>query len=338
MCIFTRTSLGRIFRISSLPLLLLLSCAFQIITTTRASQAAGTETLVGIVGKDFILLGADSSASQSIALTASNLDKIAPLSEPFCYGGEDDSAELVKREQQKQQQQPCIVAAAAGDAAASDRLLGLLKAEATLEEYGNGLGCDVDYVGGSGGGIGSQSSPLSTLGLDVDAMANLARSKIATALRSRNPFPVCLLIAGMQKSLPEAREPFAAEQVQRQVRNAWNARHAAEERAEEDDAGSATEPATDATEGYFASSLLRPKLFWLDEYGSSQRIPYGAHGYGANFLLSILDQGFREDMPLEDAMELMKSCFQELRTRYVINSPQPPCIKCIDGNGVRLIR
>ncbi|CAJ1923167.1 unnamed protein product [Cylindrotheca closterium] len=319
--------------------ILLLASQSQV---AKASSAAGTETLVGIVGKDFVLVGADSSASQSIALTASNLDKIAPLSEQF-YNYDQQSEptpQLVKKERQKQLQQPCIVAAAAGDAAGSDRLLGMLKAQATLEEYENGLGCDVDYIAASGDSSFSSSSP----GLDVDAMANLARIQIAQSLRSRTPFSVCLLIAGM--SSRKKNSGFVAQRIQHQVRNAWNAKE--ETPVVIDDTGEEesfvlvetveTEPKEEEKSPTLSSSSLEPKLYWLDEYGSSQCIQYGAHGHGANFLLSILDQGFAEDMTLDEAMELMKSCFQQLRTRYVINSPQPPCIKCVDANGIRLIR
>jgi 20S proteasome subunit beta 4 len=79
-------------------------------------------------------------------------------------------------------------------------------------------------------------------------------------------------------------------------------------------------------------------LYWLDEYGSLQNIQYGAHGHGSNFILSILDQGYRPNLTLEEATSLLRDCFQQLRTRYVINSPQPPCIKCVDARGSRLIR
>jgi 20S proteasome subunit beta 4 len=79
-------------------------------------------------------------------------------------------------------------------------------------------------------------------------------------------------------------------------------------------------------------------LYWLDEYGSLQNIQYGAHGHGSNFILSVLDQGYRPNLTLEEATKPFRDCFQQLRTRYVINSPQPSCIKCVDARGCRLIR
>jgi 20S proteasome alpha/beta subunit len=145
-----------------------LSCCilfFSLSTTTtttttlllvEASSAAGSETLIGIVGKDFILLGADSSVSQSIALTASNLDKITPLVDPFPNNGNGDDGDDLRRQKTKvkittsgsvpetvsfvtkskiqrrrRRRQQTIVAAAAGDAADSDKVLSILKAYGT---------------------------------------------------------------------------------------------------------------------------------------------------------------------------------------------------------------
>ena len=129
-------------------------------TTTflvEASSAAGSETLIGIVGKDFILLGADSSVSQSIALTVSNVDKITPLIDPFPNNdnGYDDlrrqktkvgittsesvpetvsfvtKSKIQQQRGRRRRRQQTIVAAAAGDAADSDKVLSILKAYGT---------------------------------------------------------------------------------------------------------------------------------------------------------------------------------------------------------------
>jgi 20S proteasome alpha/beta subunit len=303
-----------------LELFLLLSIFFRV---TLGSQAAGTETLVGIVGKDFVLLGADSSVSQSISLTASNLDKIAALSEPFFY---DDARSS------RTQQQQTIVAAAAGDAADSDRLVGMLQAHATIQEYQSGLGCDVDY--------NSYPNDVPTeAGLDVEAMAYLARGQIASALRSKTPLKVCLLIAGMMATNDNdngentSTHSFVAERVQKQVQQSWVSAAASTTRK----ATTVETPDTTSTHIDISSSL-QPRLYWLDEYGSIQKIQYGAQGLGSNFCLSILDQGYHPQMTREEATKLLRDCFQQLRTRYVINSPQPHCIKCVDANGVRLIR
>ena len=85
------------------------------------------------------------------------------------------------------------------------------------------------------------------------------------------------------------------------------------------------------------SQHLAPRMFWLDEYGSIQQLNYGCHGYASNFALSILDRGYRPNMSREEATDLIKNCFEQLRTRYIINSPNPPRIKCIDADGCQLV-
>jgi 20S proteasome alpha/beta subunit len=323
---------------------------FQQSSLTGASQAAGLETLVGIVGKDFVVLMADSGASQSIALTASNLDKIATLSDPFPYGGGGPPVH------QRLRQMP-VAAAAAGDAADSDRLIMLLQKYATMEEYQNGWGCDVEVVACSKNnqpGIVSTSRP----GLDVDAMAHFARRIIAEGMRS-SPFQVCLLIAGMQYTNEEVNESgdalqevsdqgysnkatkrFPSHLLQRQTQQAWGVLSNNGDEPEENEANKDSPPnfAPIIVNAPFSRrGRYEPRLYWLDEYGSLQQVQYGAHGMGANFLLSILDRGYRDDMSLEEAVALAQDCFRELRIRYLVNSPQPPCLKCIDASGIRLL-
>jgi 20S proteasome alpha/beta subunit len=305
---------------------------------SHASSAAGQETLVGIVGPDFILLGADSSISQSIALTASNLDKIAVIVDPF------PSGRLAKREViESDYQQQTIVAAAAGDAADADRLLGVLRAHAAIREYEASVGCDVQVVDLSkkDTAVSTSASPsLTPAGLSVEATARLARGQIASQLRSRTPFRVCLLVAGMMpsKDLDETSSllttevglSYNSEQIQQQIKSASSPYLA----------HSSTKEITRDTNNNKLPSLskLRPYLYWLDEYGSMQKLQYGAHGHGSNFILSILDQGYRPDLTRKEAADLLHECFAQLRMRYVINSPQKPCIKCVDAEGCRLLR
>lgn len=308
-----------------------------VVEHTFASSAAGTETLVGIVGKDFVLLAADSSVSQSIALTASNLDKIAILADPFPSGRPDRA--LTNRYAQH-----VIAAAAAGDAADADRLLGVLRAHAAIREFEVGVGCDVEYIDCEKSTDDAQSSiaqtPSSPAGMTVESLANLARGQIATQLRSASPFRVCLLVGGMMPvedsmiathslSCSQSAAGSPSDLLQRQVRFASAPFLVTPE--EPPIASTVSSPSA-------VASGLVPRLYWLDEYGSLQTVPYGAHGHGANFILSILDQGYRPDLDRQQAADLLRRCFAQLRTRYVINSPEPPCIKCIDASGCRLLR
>merc|ERR1712194_610855 len=94
------------------------------------------------------------------------------------------------------------------------------------------------------------------------------------------------------------------------------------------------ESAVDGDDQKSTNQFLTPKLFWLDQYGSLQNMRYAVHGYGASFAYSVLDQRYRENMSRKEAVDLIRECFAQLSQRYVINSPQPPRIKCIDMFGV----
>ena len=380
-----------------------------------ASQAAATETLIGIVGDGFVLLGADSSVSSSISLTSSNVDKISVLVDPqiemdvddSVNGGNssssssssnnerviriDDDVYLVRTPLSLKRQLP-IVAAAAGDPADTDRLVGSLQGEARKEEYSSGcwnadvqvydvirkrqqertvieqqqggeaqMERDMDYNAffdnlDDEEARAFQSFHSNEAGHNVHSIAQLTRRFIANALRSRTPLRVCLLIAGMKLvSISAATNskndgdgfsssnqnkniaPLAPHsiQVQKQVVQAHS--HLSNEQSEPSTTLPTLNVSPESSNKLPNKTMVRyrPYLYWLDEYGSCQDVHYGAHGYGSNFCLSVLDRGYKPSMSKEDAIELMKDCFRQLRMRYVINSgPEPPCIKYVDENGV----
>mmetsp|Transcript_5675 Transcript_5675/g.7096 ORF Transcript_5675/g.7096 Transcript_5675/m.7096 type:complete len:391 (-) Transcript_5675:61-1233(-) len=374
---------------------------FQI---TKSSSAAGTETLLGVVGRDFIILGADSSSSSNIALTASNLDKIFVVVDPQRHrrqhhspisndevndknDGDTDATdtETLNVQRKRSRQQQAVVAAAAGDAADADKLLGQLSAHAAIREYEAGVGCDVECVfdGSSSSssidGIVAETTTTSAdAGLDATAVAHLARGQISSSLRSGNPARVCLLIAGMVRcrgdlesdglermnlELEDIEDDLLSDDVgdgdvvaksgsfpysrriQMQVEAAvddlkYDGKKALVDENGVNDEGKAPLARSSSSLPFLSArrAFLKPRLFWLDEYGSLQKMEYGAHGFAANFALSILDQGYRDDLTREEAAELIRGCFDQLRERYVINSPQPPCIKCVDANGCHIIR
>ena len=321
------------------------------------SSAAGQETLIGVVGRDFILIGADTSASSSVALTSSTLDKIKLLSDPFPMGranhrnyrdmSTSTNSDKVALAQSWTQQ--TIAAAAAGESADCDRVCDILAAHCALREYETGVGCDVETVydglaAGHGaednhdGQIGSSSmiDASAPSGLDAESVAYLARSIISQSLRSRDRLSVCLLIAGMVKAdatdykTSDGNDISYSGRLQRQVEAATSTFGGAKRASDVGTAAKSKESIAAAR-----SQHLVPRMFWLDEYGSIQQLNYGCHGYASNFALSILDRGYRPNMSREEATDLIKNCFEQLRTRYIINSPNPPRIKCIDADGCR---
>ena len=64
------------------------------------------------------------------------------------------------------------------------------------------------------------------------------------------------------------------------------------------------------------------------------QVPYAAHGYASYLTLSTLDRYHRPDMSLEEALELLKMCINEVRKRLVLDMGNFH-VRVIDLNGVR---
>lgn len=324
-------------------------------------------------------MGADTSSSGGggIALTSSNIDKIAVVHDGrgvMNVDGSNIGSGCASSMESLEQQ--AIAVGFAGDAAdgkqanhipfakhekfetliissyavsiiclyhTADRLMGMLKTHAQVIEYEAGIGNDVSCV--FDGKIETSKSEvnigaISPAGLDAEAIANLSRNEIARRMRSRQPLQLCLLVGGMVRcnnNIGNAlSEDAAVDRVQKQISTASAAYKSRgnTEASDEDDESSGLTAKTSELEQKPSNSFLAPKLFWLDQYGSLQNMRYAAHGFGSNFAYSVLDQRYRNNMSREEAIDLIQECFEQLRQRYVINSPQPPRIKCIDMFGV----
>ena len=77
-------------------------------------------------------------------------------------------------------------------------------------------------------------------------------------------------------------------------------------------------------------------LYYLDYLASMQKLNFGAHGYGANFTLSVFDREWKEGMSLEEAKVVMQHAVDELKVRFLIS--QPMWIwKVVDKDGIRVL-
>ncbi|OAF67523.1 hypothetical protein A3Q56_04752 [Intoshia linei] len=65
--------------------------------------------------------------------------------------------------------------------------------------------------------------------------------------------------------------------------------------------------------------IIGPRLYYMDYLGSSHETKYAAHGYGAYFTFGILDKFYKKDMVLDEALELLQLCLNELSKRFIIN-------------------
>ena len=45
--------------------------------------------------------------------------------------------------------------------------------------------------------------------------------------------------------------------------------------------------------GGYDTATEEPHLYWIDYLGTSTEVPFGAHGYGSYFALSLLDRSVR---------------------------------------------
>jgi len=79
-----------------------------------------------------------------------------------------------------------------------------------------------------------------------------------------------------------------------------------------------------------------PALYFMDYLASMHKMNYAVHGYAGYFLFSLLDRTYRTGLKLDEALELLKLCLQELATRFIINNPSF-IVKIVDANGIKII-
>ena len=302
------------------------------------------------------MMGADTSSSGGggISLTSSDIDKLAVIHDgggdtavnhALYHDDNDMNIDCISKRRRRSLEQQAIVVGFAGDAADADRMAGTLKIHTQVREYEAGIGNDI--VCTFDGESTSQSKnealgSISPAGLDAESIAYFARKEIATRMRSRQPLQVCLLVGGMVRCASSGTSSGASsfsDRVQKQISAASSAYKLSSESNTDDKKQDDDDVINDSRDSSSVKraqpSLLSPKLFWLDQYGSLQNLSYGCHGFGSNFALSVLDQRYQKGMSRSEAEELIMECFEQLRQRYLINSPQPPRIKCIDAFGVR---
>ncbi|KAN0062033.1 Proteasome subunit beta type-4 [Thecaphora frezii] len=88
--------------------------------------------------------------------------------------------------------------------------------------------------------------------------------------------------------------------------------------------------------GGFDLPTSEPALYWIDYLGTMATVPFAAHGYGAFFALSTLDRYHRPDMNLEEGLELLKRCINELKTRFIVDLGTFT-VRVIDRDGARVV-
>jgi 20S proteasome alpha/beta subunit len=80
-----------------------------------------------------------------------------------------------------------------------------------------------------------------------------------------------------------------------------------------------------------------PSLYYVDYLASLTKVGFGAHGYASNFILSTFDRDFKKGMPLEQGLEVIRKCINELHTRFLISQPNF-VVKVVDKDGCREVK
>eukprot|EP00904_Undaria_pinnatifida_P003232 jgi/Undpi1/1290/HiC_scaffold_11.g04682.m1 len=86
-----------------------------------------------------------------------------------------------------------------------------------------------------------------------------------------------------------------------------------------------------------AGSNDEASLFWMDYLGTLQKVPYGAHGYGAAFTLSVMDREYIKGLTVDEALSIIDKCINELHTRFLI-AQKNFVIKVVTADGIKVIR
>jgi 20S proteasome alpha/beta subunit len=314
-------------------LLLMMIMLMLMLMMIQKAQGGHSETLIGIQGKDFVLLAADRSmGSGGAVLTSQEFDKIQPFpaaaSSTAAVAGMGDNPADIDHVLQKLQVGSRLAAISSSN-------------QRNTMVFDCSAGQHMDTL--------SQQQPQLSAGWTIECIAEALRYEVYNRLRSDSPMQGCaFLIAGMLRqqrqhfnddhqrdSSPNTDITNVHQQIQiasKEFRNVVDDMDLVHHQI----SSTSSEDITEA--GAAASNNLRPVLFWLDQYGALQKVTYGAHGHAASLLWSVLDRGWRSNMTVEEAIELLDDCLQRLKERFLFNPSQKFCIKCIDQNGCRRLQ
>ncbi len=78
-------------------------------------------------------------------------------------------------------------------------------------------------------------------------------------------------------------------------------------------------------------------LYYMDYLGTLAAVPFGCHGYGATFVVAILDSEWREDLTLEQGKALMQKCIKEVQKRLIVDHSHF-VTKLVDASGVKELK
>jgi 20S proteasome subunit beta 4 len=63
-------------------------------------------------------------------------------------------------------------------------------------------------------------------------------------------------------------------------------------------------------------------------------VPFAAQGYGAMFTMGLMDRFHRPDMNLEEGLDLLRKCVDELKKRFIVDLGTWK-VRVIDRQGIK---
>eukprot|EP01035_Chromulina_nebulosa_P020243 gene20243-26280_t len=79
-----------------------------------------------------------------------------------------------------------------------------------------------------------------------------------------------------------------------------------------------------------------PSLYFLDYLAALTKVRFGAHGHASNFILSVFDREWKENLTTDEAIDIIHKCINELKTRFLISQPKF-IVKLVNKDGTKVI-
>ncbi|KXJ29047.1 proteasome subunit beta type-2 [Exaiptasia diaphana] len=76
-----------------------------------------------------------------------------------------------------------------------------------------------------------------------------------------------------------------------------------------------------------------PELYHMDYLAAMAKVPFGAHGYGSFFALSVMDRFYKPNINREEAMDLLKKVISEVQKRFIVSLPNF-AVRVVDKDGI----
>eukprot|EP01036_Dinobryon_divergens_P051778 gene51778-69300_t len=62
-------------------------------------------------------------------------------------------------------------------------------------------------------------------------------------------------------------------------------------------------------------------IYFIDHLAAMSKVNFGAQGYAAYFVLSVMDRTWTPNMSLDEALDVIRKCIHELQTRFMVSQP-----------------